>query len=101
MELLSECDGNNSVIIRDNSDKIKNIVVGNNVSYSSIGKSSAGIHSRNARPTALMSPVPCRHAGFPYAVHPNTVFLHAVWLHDAHFHVIHIHIPSVSTTWIL
>ena len=57
MELLSECVGKNSVTIRDNSDKIKNIVEGNNVSYSNIVKSSAGIHIRNASPTALMSPV--------------------------------------------
>ena len=57
MELLSECVGKHYVIIRDNSDKIKNIVVVNNVSYSNIVKSSADIHSRNASPTALMSPV--------------------------------------------
>ena len=47
----------NSVIIRDNSDKITNIVVGNNVAYSNIVKSSAGIHGHNGSPTALMWPV--------------------------------------------
>ena len=57
MELLSKCVGKNSVTTRDNSDKIKNIVVGNNVSYSNIIKSSAVIHSCNASPTVLMSPV--------------------------------------------
>ena len=57
MELLSECVGKNYVIIRDNSDNIENIIMGNNVSYSNIVKSSAGIHSCIASPTALMPPV--------------------------------------------
>ena len=35
---------------------LKNIFVGNNISYSNIVKTSAGIHSRNASPTAFMSP---------------------------------------------
>ena len=96
MELLSEGVGKNSVNIKAISDKIKNIVVGNDVSYSNIVKSSAGIHSRNA--SQLHS---CCLAGFLHADHPNTVFLHVVCPHVAHSQAIHIHVFSVSTTWIL
>ena len=75
MELLSEYVGENSVTIRDNSDKIKNIVVANNVSYSNIIKSSAGIHSRNASPTTHMSQIAMPTTPIPSSSTPSVFMM--------------------------